>query len=685
MTSETKETGFILTRENRTVWMEFMREELEDKQCFYVLAGLTAAQQKSKAKLHLVMLSRNAAVNDPSADVITQRIYNDNTKCRRMIKGKVDSDVRGELHGKTAKQIWDFCSTFGINDKVSVVTKMRQEIEDLRPDQFKNPLAFTIHARKKWVEFKNNYGPLEFTEKDFISRVIRTLPAMFEKTSEKFFDKQDNGIEVIWEDVIKDIQAKQANSRSEDEPARTMGGHKSGNHEEKDTALHAEIKSLRATNVSLMTANKVITKANKNVALNSKPGNKEAKDCYTYRDYGKCRFGKECRFKHGGRDPTDGDIPKGYTKPDRKFSRRRRDSDDEEEEAHVAQSKRRKDKGRRTRVRTDQFGLHLDEQTNVITSMPSPRNVFRSFFTTLLLVVFVMWVFTLIGSLVGTRSNVATVVPMVNYTIDVNVSTVAVATATALVVTGYNYNFDPNVWTDCVLAAFDNTSPNKAVSDSGATCHTIGCKKLFSKMTNIRVSNETIWMNNFRSNITHRGDLQISLRVDTANDSVKYQKVTLYNVAYVPTSNHNLFSITSYLDGCYKFFGVEANVTYTHEKSTITLPQGGTYTGTRVDNLYLIKWPEEEEEEVMNLHKQTNLKTKKREKKARHRANKKVFGATQDPLSTSEASNADSDDAELPRLVESSESSCSDSDSDGNSSQTSPRKRGRRGRKNASH
>jgi hypothetical protein len=184
-------------------------------------------------------------------------------------------------------------------------------------------------------------------------------------------------------------------------------------------------------------------------------------------------------------------------------------------------------------------------------------------------------------------------------------------------------------------------------------------------MFNIKTSNGTVWMNNFKSRITHRGNLRIKLRVDTTDGIARYQYLTLRNVAYVPTSSHNLFSVTAFLDDSKRYDRFSAKVVYLANKSILTLPSGDTYTGTRAGNLYLMEWPEEEES--VQLHTNAHATPPKSYKKPRGAKVKKqldidVQQETSDSKLQSSDSELDTSDSTLPKL-QSSDSELDTSDS----------------------
>jgi hypothetical protein len=123
-------------------------------------------------------------------------------------------------------------------------------------------------------------------------------------------------------------------------------------------------------------------------------------------------------------------------------------------------------------------------------------------------------------------------------------------------------------------------------------------------MKNVRKVNQSIWMNNFKSTITHRGELTISLPVDGQRG--KFQTLTLHNVAYVPSSAHSLFSVTAYLDGCLKLLDFKAKVSYDVNSTVITLPKGGTYTGKRVGKLYEMDLMDNKKDDIIEWPAKTN-------------------------------------------------------------------------------
>jgi cyclophilin family peptidyl-prolyl cis-trans isomerase len=139
------------------------------------------------------------------------------------------------------------------------------------------------------------------------------------------------------------------------------------------------------------------------------------------------------------------------------------------------------------------------------------------------------------------------------------------------------------------------TDSGSAVVDSGATCHVVGSRELLDRMENVRVVNQPIMMNQHQSKITHRGNLVIRLRMDNPINGEEFQNVRLFNVAYCEGSA-NLLSLTAYFDTSRKFLNFKPKCTFNDTNATLTLPKGGTYTGKRTGDLYVMEWPEEGKE-----------------------------------------------------------------------------------------
>jgi hypothetical protein len=340
-------------------------------------------------------------------------------------------------------------------------------------------------------------------------------------------------------------------------------------------------------------------------------------ECRNFDNYGSCSYGEKCKFKHNGRAPKVQDLP------EKLLSKRQRDNKKEDDQANNARDRGSKRGGRDGRTQKhkkrkvrDAWGLtHIeeDEYSNiaVTAALKKPSFSVVKLFKVMLINLLVFMVVG--GGAFVTVSGSVSMITKFTPDHDTNNETAYVCGTIAAVAatTGVQYHYNLiDLHNDTVLNVFQKMD-GKAVSDSGATCHVIKDDYLFKQMRKVRKVNQSIWMNNFKSTITHRGELTISLPVDGQRG--KFQTLTLYNVAYVPSSAHSLFSVTSYLDGCLKLLDFKATVSYDVNSTVITLPGGGTYTGMRVGKLYemdlmnnqkddLIEWPAEK----TNLRKETN-------------------------------------------------------------------------------
>jgi hypothetical protein len=113
---------------------------------------------------------------------------------------------------------------------------------------------------------------------------------------------------------------------------------------------------------------------------------------------------------------------------------------------------------------------------------------------------------------------------------------------------------------EAVLSNSDNGAPQIVFLcvDGGANVHVICSVHLFRRMTNVRLVDEQVMMNNHGSPVKARGDLEIL---------IDGNKINLYDVAYIPESAHNIISVSHILDR------EGGAVRYT--KNTITLLREG--------------------------------------------------------------------------------------------------------------
>jgi hypothetical protein len=96
-----------------------------------------------------------------------------------------------------------------------------------------------------------------------------------------------------------------------------------------------------------------------------------------------------------------------------------------------------------------------------------------------------------------------------------------------------------------VYNANSTTDNGSMIIDSGASCHIIKSEEMAARMTNTRTTDGQISMNGHNEPIVLRGDLVVQLTC--SKKSMNKAFITLRDVAYVPTSEHNLFSSSSYL------------------------------------------------------------------------------------------------------------------------------------------
>jgi hypothetical protein len=663
-----------------------MKRALKAASCYYPIEGGTAADMRAKAKLNFEADGKSWELNGASSTrALDQRVSRAASKCVSMIINNVSPEIQKELHllGDDAEKVWKFVSEIGGNTKTAVIDDMRDQVNRNTYHQATSDMAYATLKRDLWVNLESTKSG-KISEQDFMTNLLRQLPELkYSMIREKYLLKCDSDEAFTWEDLIKDIEAKgkqQATTTN-----HKTGAPKQGKQEETtDTALVALSKQVRRLEANQATGRR----GGQGKRREGKKGDKG--ECYNFEDDGTCRFGKDCFFLHNGRTPTDKDLKSRQRQkkeqqnnnPNPRFrqrqgkrNRRAREAEPESEEeederAHHVREKRRR-KRRRTdkkQEKQDQFGLYVDEESNITTAdVVRPRSFFKLLMPMVSNIFMLMFVFCCIFMNAKPAAEWVSQ-NVVSWTPELNQENAFAVTTTALIMTGYNYHTNIS---ETILASIHGASNNSAVSDSGATCHLIGSLNLFKRMTNVTTTSETIWMNNFKSSITHRGDLQVKLRV---NGSAKYETVTLYNVAYVPTSRHNLFSITAWLDSCYTHHDMESKVVYTRKKATITLPHGGEYTGKRTSNLYMIEWPEEEE---TNLHKNHSS-----DKASKKRTSKLVNES--DSCSTTDSSSSETSDAFSECETSDLDTSYVASDSEVNDKPSQARIRGRRGRKKKS-
>ena len=150
---------------------------------------------------------------------------------------------------------------------------------------------------------------------------------------------------------------------------------------------------------------------------------------------------------------------------------------------------------------------------------------------------------------------------------------------------------------DTATALLSGLSRTTMVIDGGSTVHIVCLATMAAKMYNTRAHNcGSIMMNSHREEIEMRGDIDLGIIDENTGAKVK---VTLRDVAYVPTSKFHLFSVSKYLDAhAQKFGDVGATVNHTVDGACIRVKQHELW-GPRVGNLYYFNLDVEEEEKSM--------------------------------------------------------------------------------------
>lgn len=605
----------ILNDQNQPLWMKevllalgntaFLAKEPRNQN------GNFTASQKKKAE-HILKLKHNG---DYPAEVVEQKLEDMEHAAQSLILSRVSSSVKNKIiQLNTAYAMFQYCCAYGLNKDAGVIHAMENALRAMNPSEFEQlsgDTGFAEAVRERWESLK--FRSDNITYNNMIMMILTNLPSpAFDNLVEVYTDKISNNEDIKWEVFMKKIEAKEVGlNRHKPNPGRKTGAPKAAQDETTEEALITQ----KQLQVHLAQVRKELAKKSKtkksiserafNVNTNGSQGKKE---CFNYGSYDACKFGATCKFLHDGRAPTDGDLPNKLKKgQDRKEERRERrdktkrrnnerDSASEGEHANHARAKRQK-KGK---TNVDLWGMEVEE-SNLAVADGTKKHTFAKTFMFNLLMMIMIWITgncfaQAATTLVGRESFPS------NLYVDLTPTSVTLSVTTAIAMTGYqNTTNSMDTIVDMALYA-SGAADSHAISDTGATCHIIGSSHLFARMFNIKPCNGTVWMNNYKSQITHRGDLRIKLRVDATNSASRYEYLTLHNVAYVPTSSHNLFSVTAFLDDCEKYDNFSAKVEYLAKKSILTLPSGDTYTGNRVGNLFLMEWPEEEESFNANMH-----------------------------------------------------------------------------------
>ena len=567
-------------------------------------------KRKAAAKASVILFNK---VNNPSAPQVKSRETKEEGVAKVILFKHLPTNLKRELKGMDVHEMWAFIETYGENQEFEVVDKLNKQLQQLKAASFLNIQSFTESARDLYLRLKDK-DPEMMTKAQFLRLVLTKLPSTFKNEKERLYKllREDD---LTWDKMqMRLVAAEPTTGDMEEEEMRPPGGQKQGKEEENtNTALLAQVRNLKHQVRKLKKSEKALFTDD-----NRKPS-KNKGECFNFRDDGSCPFGGRCHFLHGGEKPKDSDKPKNSENRRRRGNpratakRRRDDFDDERErereEANLAAYKRRRRNQHHKQIHEfedgDSWGLltTTDEEEKtafsvrkfIINALIRLLGFVCSYGGAMLLAITVMLVFQAVC--ISPQENNASLDKLVNYTTAIG-SGVAITSQAFLIPSDY---VETSLISICAnTSAASKKESNRTVIDGGATTHVITSRRLFKKMYDIVKSHDTINMNSHAERIVCRGSLDVYFRDDKTGKPVT---VTLHNVAYVPSSLHNLFSISAYLDSAYEMYGFEAKVVHRRKNTSVSLPNGGSFTGPRMGNLFYLLLSDDDcvDEEAVHL------------------------------------------------------------------------------------
>jgi hypothetical protein len=590
---------------NKTLMLYKIKNQITTKGAGYLLKT-TAALRTAGLKTRVSIMCKGSP---PAGAALTsmsdQQLDQDTATATDLIMERLPEELAREVINQPVHAMWISVTEWDDNDELEVIHSKEDAYDECKPAQFKAIKEYTTSKRTYYLRLKEA-APDRKTEEQFLEDIIKDCRGTELKEEIKQcyrLLKGDDGLS--YRQLQKRLIAAEKTERfAASEVNQGKGGVKV-DEDFNNTALmarmhgtldrqEAQLKKLQSKRDVAMFASNSNTKKGNNGGNNV---DRQKATCFNFDGDGVCTFGAHCRFMHDGRQPRDSDRPKDQhakeqrgggraNKHGRKRKKQINESSDSEDEANVV-TKRGKHR--------NQFGLIANESMETenvgANTKRWAQNVSRNVNYVPLLIIVVLSMLVLASTTAVNRLMHRTAPG--DYTtqhIDLNVNTVL---TTGLVISGGSYfsNLSLIDWSvetssesDEVAMFADND--DAAVSDTGASCLVLGTPDTISRMYDCVDCNKTIYMNNNPEKITKTGKFDVYLPVDGTSTQ---RKIVMENVNAVPTSNHNLFPVSRFLDAYTKATGKEGSVVYYRTNGVLTLPGGGTYTFKRVGNLYYMR------------------------------------------------------------------------------------------------
>ena len=596
-TLETKNTK-TLTRQNKPSWMETTKAKAE-KQSVSHMFNTVPNERKKGAKMNLLLHNKQ---DNPNADLVKWRLRQDAGALKLIILEGVDDNVKREIKGMEPHEMWTFIEGWNKNEEFRVIDQCHADFSAILLSTCEDVLGYLSKKRMAFLELQAKDSEL-ITESHFLRQVLQGLEGKYTNEVHDLYKELRSEDGVTWDHVKTRLEAAHAyQNHGAKDAKRPSGGDKTGQAEENtNTALITQLLKRQAKLENALYTKEV----NGNGRGRGGGGRwkerrggpkKEKGDCYKFEEHGTCAYGARCRFLHDGREPTEDDKPSQRRKVKSKRTKRRRSdtSDDDEEEANHAAVTRSKRKTSARRKR-DYYGHDHDEAlVHTIATEEEKSNDTCSWFAVLLTTIFVL-LGTLAAWIVGTHGTKTTSADLPKI-----MPSSSARLGVWMLIVGLSFYFmfplamlpelaKVEVALATKVSPWRSKEAKRTVVDGGCTTHLVTSQYLRDLMYNVTPSNEIIKMNSHKEHIVCRGSIDMPIKCDRTGETVY---VPMHNVAWVPTSIHNLFSVTAYLDQYFEEYGSEAEVTHHRKNTTVTLPGGETFSGPRMGDLFYIVLPD---------------------------------------------------------------------------------------------
>ena len=564
----------LLSKSNKTTHITRTRLILEKNLCAYAAfryhddqvdiadqySEPTTASKNAAAKLVMRRKLGQFEGNPEKADIDLQ-IKADEALCKHLIiEGLADEDVM-ECNNKDVVNTWKYVLEYGNAGAAKRLANLDKKMRTTMYSESENMEQY-LKIMRDFYHKVTNIKKSHITEMQFMTVTLTNLGVEHTTAGGAFtYVAQDLRQKVMddtaeWTSVVADLMDAELNLKPEQSSAKDAAS------DDTTTALMAEVQKL----------SKKLNKVEQHARRPSQPSKKASVECHNCHKMGhyasECRSNKQRGLPRNDRDqrPRRRDDSRSPSRRKRQERKRRR-SVSSDEEAMLARA----GKGRRHhRRRSTSWGS--DEASFVTTSGQQANNLC---YTLTAMVASAVLVCIGLASVIVDASDF-------NFPASMTSIFPVFVTAAGAICIFFGLSCPPTSFTtvtvsDVVLATLSKTM--SFVVDSGATTHVVCCPKLAARMTNIHRGKWYIFMNSHKEKIEYKGDLRIKVLCRQSNKS---RWITLKDVAFVPTSNYNLFSETAYLDGRSK----GASVCHTANSVYIQDHNGWKLFGARVDNLY---------------------------------------------------------------------------------------------------